>query len=553
MRITRLWGAALGITLAACGGVSNKEVKTELHDMLAAKAPPAELKGAPWDVIQDLYKARQGQPLWLDGDKPRSSARDLVDAIAESDREGLRASDYDLDGLQAALRSTYDSGTVTAARLAQLELRLSSLYLAYGADLLVGRVDPAVVNDGWLAKTRRHTADSILVAAATTEDFGHMIGELRPRMDQYQALLDGLKRYRAVADSGGWKTIPGGPIKPGERSGRVTLLRARLAATGDLGDAHGDSVLDNDLEAAVNRFRARHDLDTVPGVDRATLSALNVPAEQRVRQIELNLDRLRWIPNDFGDRYVLVNIPEYRLRAFDGGKQVLSMKVVVGKDYQHATPVFADTMSTVIFHPDWNVPHDIVTREIMPHAKDDDEYLASHDYVVIDTSKGRKIVKPGDVDWGADTADFHYLVRQQAGDDNALGDIKFLFPNRFAVYMHDTPARSLFKRRDRAASHGCVRLADPVAFARYVLAPEKGWDEDRIRKALADTAQKAVPVTHTLPVYLLYLTAFPEDGRIQFREDVYGSDRRALAHLGTPAPDSTIAPLRKRLDKLMRG
>ncbi len=553
MRNRDLLLGSLALAVLGCGGVSTKDITAELGHQLSNKKPPATIPAAHWDAAREIYKARDGHPLWLDGDRPGADARALVDAVASADQEGLRAADYDLKGLSHALRETYDSGETTARELAELELRLTGLYLEYGSDMLTGRVDPTVINDGFLVKTRRRTADSILVAAASKPHFGDMIGELRPRSEQYGALLEQLGRYREIADSGGWKPIPGSPIKPGEKGGRILLLRARLAATGDLSDSSGDSVFDAKLNDAVNRFRARHDLPAGRGVDKATLAALNVPASRRVEQIELNLDRLRWVPNAFGDRYVLVNIPEFQLHAFDGGKEVLSMRVVVGKDYEHATPVFADTISEVIFHPDWNVPHSIATREIIPLVRDDKEYLAEHGYEVVDREHPDTPLDPDDVDWDADTADFHYLIRQGPGERNALGNIKFLFPNRFAVYMHATPATSLFKARDRAASHGCVRLEQPEAFARFVLQPDKEWDEERIHAALVDTVQKQVHLEHGLPVYLLYLTAFSRDGQVQFRDDVYGSDRRALARVKQPASDSVIKPLRERLDRLMRG
>lgn len=553
MRLQHSWLGGLMLAAAACGSVPAGKVEGELEVLLAQKQAPPVVARDHWETARQIYDARHGQPLWLSGDKPNGSARNLVDAIATSDREGLRASDYDLAGLRGALRETYDSGRTTAAELASLDLRLTGLYLAYGSDMLVGRVDPAVINDGFLAKTRRRTADSILAAAAAEQEFGSMIGQLRPRSEQYQLLLDGLTRYRTIAEKGGWKAIPGGAIRPGEKSERILALRQRLAATGDLATADGDPVFDDGLQRGVDHFRSRHNLPEARGVDKATLAALNVSVKRRIEQIELNLDRLRWVPNQFPDRYVLVNIPEYQLHAFDGGKEVLTMRVVVGKDYDHATPVFADTMSEVVFHPDWNVPRSIALNEIVPEVRENKDYLAEHGYEVVDRDHPGTPLDPDDVDWDADSADFHYLIRQGPGERNALGNIKFLFPNRFAVYMHATPAQALFKERDRAASHGCVRLEKPEAFANYVLAPEKGWDAGRIHEALADTAQQSVRLQRGLPVYLLYLTAFPRDGQIQFREDVYGSDRRALARVPTPSADSIIEPLRERLNELMRG
>lgn len=553
MSFRRPIALCVALLLAGCGGIPRREITAKLAQQVSKKVPPASVPKEHWDAARRIYAGRDGKPLWLDGEHPGANARRLVQAIASADREGLRASDYPLDQLADALRMTYGSGHATAARLADLDLRLTGLYLSYGADLLTGRVDPAVINDGFLARTRRKAADSILVESAAEAKLAAMLAHLRPQSEQYQALMDGLATYRKLAASGGWKSIPGGAIRPGEQGERILLLRRRLALTGDLDHAGDDPRFDAGLQRGVDHFRQRHNLPAPAGVDHATLTELNVPVERRIEQIELNLDRLRWVPNKFGDRYVLVNIPEYSLHAFDDGKEVLTMRVVVGKDYEHATPVFADTMTEVVFHPDWNVPTSIAINEILPAVKKDKDYLAEHGYEIVDRKHPDVPLDPDDLDWDADTTDFPYLVRQGLGERNALGNIKFLFPNRFAVYMHATPAQHLFRLRDRAASHGCVRLEKPEAFARYVFAPEQGWDSTRIHDALADTAQQSVRLSKGLPVYLLYLTAFARDGQVQFREDVYGSDHRALRNFRPAARDSTIESLRQELDGLMRG
>lgn len=555
MSLIRRLAYVLLVMLAACGGVPEKEIHQSLARLTEAKQPPDFVKDVRWKTIQELYADRDNKPIWLKGDSPAGEARDLVGAVASAEQEGFRLSEYDLGGLQSALTRIYEEDGRTPEALASLDLRLTTLYLQYGHDMLAGRLDPTVVNRGWYVTTRRQSADSMLRAALDDDDFSQMMESLRPRQEQYRELREALTRYRATADAGGWPEVGEGALKPGASGERIVHLRQRLAATGDLDSSrvNGPDTLDDDLQAAVNRFQGRHGLEESRGVDRATLAELNVPVEKRIRQIELNLDRLRWVPNDFGPRYVLVNIPEYQLHAYDGGKEKLTMKVVVGKDYENATPVFADTMSEVVFHPDWNIPRDIATQEIIPRMRESSDFLETRGYEVVDPDHPDRVISPKDVDWDADTADFRYRIRQPGGDGNALGKVKFLFPNRFAIYMHDTPTQSTFKRLNRAASHGCVRLEDPVAFAKYVLGPQGGWDEDRIREAMNDTVTKVVKLEHGLPVYLLYLTAYTKDGKVHFRPDVYGTDRAALARLGTPAPERSIEPLRRQLVKLTRG
>jgi murein L,D-transpeptidase YcbB/YkuD len=272
-----------------------------------------------------------------------------------------------------------------------------------------------------------------------------------------------------------------------------------------------------------------------------------------VRQIELNLERLRWLPHDFGSRYVLVNIPDYQLHAYDGGREVLTMRVIVGKQYENATPVFADTMSYVVFHPRWNVPTDIVKHEIVPKMQANVHWASEHGYEILDPKSDSTVIDPESIDWkGVDTATFNYRVRQKPGGENSLGRLKFMFPNSFDIYLHDTPAKTLFNRRERDFSHGCVRVEDPERLAQYVLGGDGEWTADKIRATLADTATVNATVRHKLPVYIVYLTAFSRNGTLQFRGDPYGADRRAMAKLGPLGPKGAEdASLCEALRKLM--
>jgi murein L,D-transpeptidase YcbB/YkuD len=294
----------------------------------------------------------------------------------------------------------------------------------------------------------------------------------------------------------------------------------------------------------VARFRVRHGLPADSVADPPTIGAMNVPVGDRIRQIEINLDRYRWLPAEFTRRYVLVNIPEFRLYAYDDGKPKFEQRVIVGDQYQNATPVFADSMTYVVFRPEWNVPTSILVREILPKLRDDDQYdLAAQGLEVVD-STGKVVKDPSEIDWDdVDTADLRYRVRQKPGPVNALGRIKFMFPNRFNIYLHDTPSRKLFERERRALSHGCVRVEDPVQLAGFVLDRQDGWDEGRIEQALDDSAEgsRMVSLEKPLPVYLLYLTAFVREGQVQFRNDPYGKDRRALARLGPPEVEAPPA------------
>jgi L,D-transpeptidase YcbB len=304
---------------------------------------------------------------------------------------------------------------------------------------------------------------------------------------------------------------------------------------------------------AVARFQVRHGLEPDSGVGRATLSALNVPVETRILQIELNLDRYRWLPAEFEKRYLLVNIPDFHLRAYDDDREVFAQRVIVGDEYQNATPVFADSMTYLVFRPEWNVPSSILVNEMLPKLRDDIYDLAAHGFEVVDTQGDSVVRDPSSIDWDdVDSAELSYRVRQRSGDNNSLGLVKFMFPNRFNIYLHDTPSRKLFDRPVRTLSHGCVRVEDPVGLADFVLDGQEDWDEGKIREAMEDSKAKRglmVSLEHPVPVYLLYLTAFVRDGELHIRNDPYGKDRRAMRRLGKPALDAPS--ICEELDRLL--
>ncbi len=546
-------GAVLAIGLAGCHKFDSDKMESALEQAVTAKSTPRYAAGR-WGTMQAIYQERSYSPIWLQREHPRATARGLVDALTQADEQGLRMRDYDLTGLRTALENAYRKGGTTMEELAALDLRLTSLYLDYGSDLLTGRLDPAAVDTSWYIKQRRSAVDSALRAAIGAKDFDGMIAPLVPQQRDYADLVKGLAQYREIEAKGGWPTVPAGPtIRAGASGARVLALHDRLAFTGDLASGQAPAQFDASLAAGVRHFQARHGLDSTGVVEAATLKALNVPVEARIRQMELNLERLRWLPHAFGDRYVLVNIPDYRLHAFDGGKEVLTMRVVVGSEYGHATPVFADTLSTVVFRPYWNLPRDITNEEVLPKLRDDPNYLAAHHYEVV-RGNNSEVVDPQSIDWkDVDTSKIDFRIRQQPGEDNSLGRVKFLFPNQFDIYMHDTPARNLFGKDQRALSHGCVRLEHPDQFASYVLDGQSEWTPERIQTAMTSDSSQQVSIKRKLPVYIVYLTAYTDGGALQFRGDPYGADSRAIAKLGQPLPDATRDSARAALRRFFKS
>lgn len=339
------------------------------------------------------------------------------------------------------------------------------------------------------------------------------------------ALERALQRYREIANRGGWLKPPGHlAVKKGESSGYVFWLRNYFGTTGDMTADEAAStspVFDDRLEAAIRRFEERHALVVDGVLDAKLISVMSIPVETRIAQLEANLDRWKQWPADFGRRHIRVNIPEFRLDAIEDGKSVLTMGVVVGKT-DSPTPSFGGKIQYIVLSPYWNVPPSIARQETLPLVMKDPTYLSRHRLEVVARSgRGVEVLDPTTMDWSE-----NYSFRQRPGPGNSLGLVKFMFPNKHNVYLHDTPADSLFKRPRRAFSHGCVRLEKPMELARYVLRDQPRWTDARLESAARAGQERVVTLNEPLPVYLLYWTAFVRaDGTVHFREDVYGLDR----------------------------
>ncbi len=493
-------------------------------------------------AIRTLYVRRQYRAVWSDERGPTRLADDLVGALRRADREGLRSDDYQLADIEAALTALRAPGAaITPDQLAKLDLLLTSAFLDYGSHLLAGRVRPDLRPAGL---ARRPSPDMVaaLQAALESEDIAGTLDTLAPRHDGYRRLRDALARYRAVAAEGGWPAIPDGPVlRRGDRSPRVTALRQRLRED-DTRISRGDDVFDEDVEAALKSFQRRHGLEPDGTVGPATRTALNVPIERRIAQMELNLERSRWLPQDLGRRHILVNIAAFELQVVNGRDVELAMRVVVGHP-DNRTPLLTDTIQYLVLNPYWHVPRDIAAGELLPKVRENASYLAQQRLrVFTDSGPDAREVDPATVDWSAVTSsDFPFVLRQDPGAFNSLGRVKFMFPNPFSVYLHDTPARGLFNQAERDLSHGCIRVEQPVELAEYLLRQTGRWNRAALVRALDDTAavDLEVQLPEPMPVHLYYWTAWAdEDGTVQFRRDIYGDDAPLLTALRAP-PAST--------------
>lgn len=497
--------------------------------------PPTSLK-ADGRTLRSLestirfYAQRDYRAGWLNANgSPSSATEDLLKALAGAEQEGLRNVDYRPAELRKRLKVIQQEGVaVGEGPLAEFDLLFTDTFLTYGSHLLAGRLSPRKVDPEWAIKPRSRDLAAVLQEALDKNAVVESLRSLRPQGKGYVQLREVLHKYREVAAAGGWPTVAAG-LKPGAQGPQVRDLRIRLQASGDLaGDdaagKNGTMAFDKTVTDAVRHFQKRHGLPESGAVNAATLAALNVPASERIRQVELNLERWRWLPDEFGSRYILVNIPSFKMKVFEDDKQVIESNVVVGRQ-ERQTPTFTANMAYLVLSPKWNVPRSIAVKDKLPQLKRSPYALARQNIRVFNNA-GQEI-SPGAVNWRAVSAsNFNYQLRQDAGPRNALGGIKFMFPNPYNVYLHDTPSRELFSRNQRTFSSGCIRISNPVELAEYLLKSDPKWTRDKIKTASTSGKQRVVNLPQTMPVYLLYWTTWvDEDGLANFRDDIYQRDK----------------------------
>ena len=487
-----------------------------------------------WKLTRQFYQNRSDAPAWIDNRKATPQMDELIAALQAADREGLDPELYNVSTLtarrQEAGRGLLTAKGFEASEASRLDVWFTYLYLRYASDLTTGVANLSHADPDWRIRDKQANVVTLLKTALDEHRVGQSLRDLIPRHAQYERLRSALAEYRELAKRGGWQPVPAGlKLKRGQSNAAVPAVARRLALTGDYSHAVNEQnqTYDAELQEAVKRFQRRHGLEPDGTVGPAVVAAMNVPVSDRIDQIALNLERWRWLPRDLGERYVLVNIPEYRLEVWDSGQVPLSMRVVVGKK-DTPTPIFADDMTYIVFAPYWNVPPDIVQKETLPSVMRDPAFLQRTNMEVLD--KSGNVVEPSSVDLDNPAA---YRFRQRPGASNSLGLVKFMFPNSFNVYLHDTPADSLFARATRSFSHGCVRLEEPAKLAQYVLADQPDWTPEKIDAAMHAPEERSVKLRKTLPVYLGYWTArVAADGILQFRGDLYGIDARQTTMLG---------------------
>jgi L,D-transpeptidase YcbB len=488
---------------------------------------------------REFYRDFSGTLPWIERGKPTRQARAIIRMLENAEYKGLRPEDYDGPQWHGRLLQLEQSRGVQEANLVRFDVALTVSTMRYVSDLYFGRVNPHRLHfDLEIDHTKLDLSRFLEQKLVGSQDVEAALESVEPPFPVYHRTEAALRKYIELAGRGQGKLLPlpSRTVKPGAAYAGVPQLAKLLALLGDLPGKkqYAEGRYQGNLVDGVKHFQRRHGLEPDGLIGPRTLEALNTPLSRRVLQLQLALERMRWMPREFNRPPIVVNIPEFRLHADnDDDHWALSMRVVVGKAYQHQTPVFSSEIRSVIFRPYWNVPYSILQAELIPHVEKDPSYLVKNSYEIVDNAG--KVVSEGIVN--SEIMDQlrsgELRVRQRPGPKNALDSVKFDVPSPYDVYLHGTPATELFSRSRRDFSHGCIRVEDPVALAAWVLRGKPGWTEESIRAAMNGDKTFEVKLDKPIPILILYSTAVVmEDGEVCFFNDIYRQDaalERALA------------------------
>ena len=486
------------------------------------------------DLLFDFYLHRKIKPLWVTKDRLNNKAEVFIKTIIEADHEGLDASIYHRDDILSLVRilelnSVFDA--FEPAKYAELELLLTDAFVSYGFHLSEGIVEPNATNVDWHIEKPKKNLLKILQTSLHNEKLEELVDILQPHHSGYLRLKSALLKYQNIKKSGGWPKIPVGPkLRKGDTEKCIAALRSRLIISGDLANLTSDDeeYFDEALESGVKKFQARNGLKTDGVVGSNTISALNISVEDRIEQIKLNMERWRWLPQDLGKRYIFVNTANFELDIIENGQTVTSTRAIVGKK-KRPTPALSRKITYMELNPYWNIPHKIAINDVLPCIKKDSNYLKDKSIRIFENwEDGAKEVNPESIDWNTVTKkNFVYKLRQDPANSNALGRVKFIFPNEFSIYLHDTPARTLFDKTKRTFSSGCIRIEKPMELAAYLLTDNSKWTYEKLTAAVDSKKTRTILLADPMNIHILYWTAWVDkDGIVNFRDDIYGRDRQ---------------------------
>lgn len=531
-----LWLVA-GLIFSKCGGKNSDvidTVATPIANVIARIHIADDYYNRKVQLKTRLYYgANEYRRGWLKKRRPDKMFKSFLDEVKESARYGFNPDDYHTEALAQEVESLYDNRKATEADISQLDIRITASFFLFTTHLLEGRIRyPGAREFLWKRGMPLENDIALLLKMESASDLRKDLNDLQPKDPQYARLQQALEDYRKLADA---DTIPPVVLKksinPGSSSDVIPLVRKKLSLTDLKGNGRDTSRLyDERLQKAVEAFQQRHGLDPDGVLDAKTIGFLNQTIAEKIDRITLNLERLRWLPHLQGEGdEIVINVPEYTLRTFRNGHEKMKMRVVLGAEYT-PTPIFHDTLKYIVFSPTWMVPKSIFEKEFLPQLRDDPGHF---DPTRFRFYKNGEEIDPYLESWSDDELDTSaYSVVENPGTANSLGRVKFIMPNDFSIYLHDTPAVKLFNRQERALSHGCIRLEQPEEFAAYLLSGQKGWNKRKVEEAMQSTKPVQVDLDRPFPVYIVYRTAWVgDDDQLNFREDVYRHDERQLARL----------------------
>jgi murein L,D-transpeptidase YcbB/YkuD len=491
------------------------------------------------DEIYSFYSNRAFEEAWSSDGILTELAYELRFEIRQSKFDGLNPQHYHL-GIIDAFFETFESNKKNKihndqAELVDLELFLSDAFFQLSAHLDRGKVDPSLLKSTWgiSPKPQKVNYSELLSGAVEQGDIRRNLEKLYPKFTIYKRGREVIRALeeKSKSDSLTWKPVKiDKTIKVGESNNSIPIIRQRLQFWGYMGQyvPEDPKVYDSSLFRGVQEFQGKNGMQPDGALGKNSIAGINNSPTDLMGRAAVNMERLRWLPDTIKDaEIILVNIANYRLDYINKLDTIFSSKVIVGLRY-HATPIFSAPMSYIVFSPFWNIPNSIARNEIIPAIRKNPNYLSQKNMEVV-TFSGKQ-VDPSSINWSAKT--FPYMIRQRPGGSNSLGLVKFMFPNKYSVYIHDTPSRSLFEREDRALSHGCIRLQNPAEFAKILLSEMPGWTEERIQEAMNRKSELIVNLNRKIPVVLVYLTFWADSkGQANFRQDIYNRDEEILTLL----------------------
>jgi murein L,D-transpeptidase YcbB/YkuD len=496
--------------------------------------------------LERFYAQREYSAVWLDAAGLKPAAQALLEALRDAPKEGLDPGDYALAELKDALAELlYQAGSpagMSPSQAAALDVGLSRTALSFGRHLAEGRISPQETGQSWFSPVNSEAWQPRLARMLAAGNASAVTAAAAPPQPGYAGLRRALEQYLELKAQGGWAPIAGDQtLETGMQDEKVIHLRKRLEQSGDLlpeinriaANSMSLDRFDPAVANAVTTFQIRHGLTPDGKVGKQTLAALNVPVERRIDTLRANMERRRWTPRDMAPRHLRVNIPAFKLEVVADGRVLKTMRVVVGRP-QRPTPVLSGRMTYLELNPYWHIPPRIARKDILPKVQADPDYLFEHGIRVFSdwTDQAREL-DPQEIDWArVSAARFPYKLRQDPAAFNALGQVKFIFPNPHSIYLHDTPAKGLFDKQRRSFSSGCVRVAEPQTLAALLLRDRPAWNRERITEVFASLAPTVVRLKTPMPVHLQYWTAWADEvGRVHFRDDIYGRDRALLKAL----------------------